>query len=233
MNYMKIFLFCAIVFINGCHIYVRSVESICEHITYKDIDSIEVFSYKEYDYLDTVYIVDKTSIYPPRVGNVTRKEYIYDKKNFVLKKDYVSKYVRDNLFELTDSLLKNCRLSERQSPIFQNDSSVICFYVYFSNTCRLIISSSLYKSFYGLNDVSAISATKRDNNFLESIPYQIPLRGLTIYTRGYGTTTSLYKDIINETFNELAMYYNSIESDSSKHVILFPTPKPTRINFIK
>ena len=220
------FLFCAIIFINGCHIYVRSVESICEHITYKDIDSIKVFSYKEYDYFDTVYIVDKKYISPPRVGKITRREYIYDKKGFVLKKDYVSKYVRDNLFELTDSLLKNYRLSEKQKSVFQNDSSVICFYIYFSNTCRLIISSNFYTSFHGLFDVSEISAAKRDKNFLESIPYQIPLRGLTKYTRSYVTRTSRYKDIINETFNELAMYYNSIESDSNKHVILFPTPKP-------
>ena len=230
MNYIKIFLFCAIVSINGCHIYVRSVESICEHIRYKDIDSVKVLSYKKYEYFDTVKVANKK--YTPYPGSIKRSEIRYDRRSFILKKEYLSEYVRYNLYELTDSLLTNYRLSaysEKQISTFSNDSSMICFCIYFTNTSQLDICSELCTEYRNLSDFTSISASKRDRNILESIPYQIPLRGLTKYARNYWTKTSLYKDVINETFNELAVYYNSIESDSSKHVKLLAKPIPIPI----
>ena len=210
------------------------VKSTCEHIMYKDIDSIVLSSSKRYKIFDTVKVIGKTKRYPSHIDTVHTKLNIVDSQKFTLKKEFYSNYVRDNLYELTDSLLKNYRpsaYSKKQISTFPNDSSFVSFHIYFSSTSQIIVSSWNWSnySYNVIMDGSRIRVSRDERNIKESTPSLNPIHGTTHHARDYWTETSLYKDIINETFNELAVYYNSIESDSSKHVKLLAKPIPIPI----
>jgi len=229
---------CFICMLHGCTF--RTIDSVHDDILTNEIDSIVISSSKDYySDFDTIHVKindissrkdnnnsDTIRVQEKDLIRTQIKATLHSERNqsFKFRNEQISQQIIDEVYTLFNYTLSK-RGAKSEEPIFRLDSSIIIFKIYFNNSVSLGLASAFYNR-YGLDswrgDNISIDAFKKSPNLIEYIPFQFGGKGLVFYSTSFSTDASILQDHVIETFNKLALHYNSSVTDSTKRINLLP-----------